>query len=283
MRCSICKSEIPDGSSFCNICGSAIKTEAPPTANNSVKVKFSEKENSDIPYNIKSPKESEAPANPLPNTGNSKPPQPMASVGTPPPIQTSNSISTESTPHTGTTTSNGSAIASGANTASHTEKTGKKKSKLIPLLLIAVIAVVAIIGAVSSNNTSPQTETAHNNDFLFTEDQNEDFTNLTEDDNFPDKSDSVTVTISNPASLIEYFSDFDDAYYKVYDAGFSGLNLRDKGSSDGEIIKVLQESELVLVYGIEDGWAFIKTADSRTEKNIYGWCSADYLKFSHYA
>lgn len=282
MRCSICKSEIPNGSSFCNICGSAIRTEVPVTESNSVKAKFSEKENSDIPYNIKSPKESEAPANPLPNIGNSNPPQPTASISTPPPPQTTSNVESESTPHNGSATaSNSTPTNSGAKVTPHAKKSGKKKSKLIPLLLIAVIAVVAVIGAVSSNNTSPQTETANNNDFSFNDDQSEDFSNLTEDDRSPDKSASETVAINNPNSLIEYFSDFDDAYYKVYDAGFSGLNLRDKGSSDGEIIKVLQESELVLVYGIEDGWAFIKTADSRTEKNIYGWCSADYLKYSH--
>ena len=208
----------------------------------------------------------------MPNGGNSNPPQPTASIGTPPPPQTTSNVESESTPHNGSTTaSNSTPTNSGAKVTPHAKKSGKKKSKLSPILL----------SAVSSNNTSPQTETAPNNDFSFNDDQSEDFSNLTEDDISPDKSASETVAIKNPNSLIEYFSDFDDAYYKVYDAGFSGLNLRDKGSSDGEIIKVLQESELVLVYGIEDGWAFIKTADSRTEKNIYGWCSADFLKYSH--
>ena len=79
--------------------------------------------------------------------------------------------------------------------------------------------------------------------------------------------------------IIRSFSSQTDSYYKVYDTGYSGLNLRKNPDTDAEIIKVLQESEIVLVYGIKDGWAFVKTDDPRTERDIYGWCSSEFLQY----
>lgn len=89
----------------------------------------------------------------------------------------------------------------------------------------------------------------------------------------------VIPTEDTPENPIEYFSDQPDAYYRVFNTGYSGLNLRQENNTDAEIIKVLQESEIVLVYGIEDGWAFVKTDDPRTESDIYGWCSTEFLQY----
>ncbi len=94
-----------------------------------------------------------------------------------------------------------------------------------------------------------------------------------------DEQEDIAMNSSDADSIINSMASQADAYYKVFDTGYSGLNLRMEPQTDSEVIKVLQESEIVLVYGIRDGWAFVKTDDPRTESNIYGWCSSEYLQY----
>ncbi len=78
---------------------------------------------------------------------------------------------------------------------------------------------------------------------------------------------------------IHYFSTYEKAYYRVSGTDYEGLNLRTEPNTDCEVIIVLQESEQVLVYGIEDGWAYVKTVDPRTQNDLFGWCTTEYLSY----
>lgn len=78
---------------------------------------------------------------------------------------------------------------------------------------------------------------------------------------------------------IHYFSSYEKAYYRVAGTNNKGLNLRTAPDTGSEVITVLQESEQVLVYGIEDGWAYVRTVDPRTQHDLFGWCTTEYLAF----
>ncbi|MBE6717278.1 MAG: zinc-ribbon domain-containing protein [Ruminococcaceae bacterium] len=97
-----------------------------------------------------------------------------------------------------------------------------------------------------------------------------------------DEVPSETETVPSASKYddpIAYFANQPDAYYRVYNTGSQGLNLRTADNTDAEVTRILQETEIVLVYGIEDGWAYVVTADSRTASGSYGWCSAEFLNF----
>lgn len=88
-------------------------------------------------------------------------------------------------------------------------------------------------------------------------------------------------TVNKYDDPITYFEDQPDAYYRVNNTGSEGLHIRTADYTGATPIRILQETELVLVYGIEDGWAYVVTADSRTIPGTYGWCYAEYLSFDH--
>ena len=93
------------------------------------------------------------------------------------------------------------------------------------------------------------------------------------------KTDEVPEEYNKYEDPIHYFSSYEKAYYRVYGTNTKGLNLRTEPNTDSEVITVLQESEQVLVYGIEDGWAYVRTDDSRTQSDLYGWCTTEYLSY----
>lgn len=271
MRCPICKSEIPQGSAFCNICGKPVNSDNSTEQNRSVKHKFSDTDDLSASNNKRSPKEAVPPEAPI-NQASSKTSPATASPAHTERPAVSRSEASSATPVTTVVGETPAPVYT-----PNVQK--KKKSKLIPFLLI-LIALAAVGIFITAFN-----EDTKGKDFNF----GDEATTLTDAEviyTFPeneatDENRDTPIISIKADEIIEYFDGYDDAYYKVYGAGNTGLNLRTDDNTDAEIIRVLQESELVLVYGIENGWAFIKTADPRTEANVYGWCSADYLKYSH--